>query len=135
MTSNFHYPIRVYYEDTDAGGVVYYANYLKFIERARTEWLRHLGFELDQLQQQQQCLFVVRQVHIDYIKPAHFNQQLNTISSLQKSSKVSWQLKQQVYFQQTCLCEAQVKLVCVHSETLKPRAIPDALQKAIKHGN
>jgi len=72
----FTWPVRIYYEDTDAGGVVYYANYLKFFERARTEMLRAEGFEQDQLLQNEGVLFVVRSVQVDYLTPARFNEQL-----------------------------------------------------------
>jgi len=73
----FHWPIRVYYEDTDSGGVVYHANYLNYMERARTEWLRNLGFEQDILLQQYGLIFAVRAIDIDYIKPAQFNNELS----------------------------------------------------------
>ncbi|MEJ1469461.1 MAG: YbgC/FadM family acyl-CoA thioesterase, partial [Candidatus Sedimenticola sp. (ex Thyasira tokunagai)] len=72
----FIWPVRVYYEDTDSGGVVYYANYLKFMERARTEWLRQLGFEQDELLEKEGILFAVRRVAVDYLRPARFNDEL-----------------------------------------------------------
>ncbi len=75
MVIPFTFPVRIYYEDTDSGGVVYYANYLKFMERARTEWLRALGFEQDQLLEQEGVIFAVRSVTVDYNAPARFNDQ------------------------------------------------------------
>lgn len=88
---NFNWPVRVYYEDTDSGGVVFYANYLKFMERARTEYLRHFGFEQDILIEQQNIIFAVRSVQLDYISPARFNDQLTVtanIIELKKSQHV-----------------------------------------------
>jgi conserved hypothetical protein TIGR00051 len=85
----FHWPIRVYYEDTDAGGVVFYANYLKFFERARTEMLRELGFEQDQLRMEHNLIFVVRSVQIDYLKSAQFNDLIDVSAQVIKSKRVS----------------------------------------------
>ena len=120
----FDWPIRVYYEDTDAGGVVYHANYLHFFERARTEWLRALGFEQDQLRQQQQSLFVVRQLHIDYLQPAHFNQLLNTQTQLTHLGKASFSVQQHLFCQDQLLCQLDAKIVCVHEQKRRPCAIP-----------
>ena len=78
----FVWPVRVYYEDTDSGGVVYYANYLKFMERARTEWLRHRGFEQDALLRDHRLLFAVRSLTVDYHRPARFNDQLEVVSEI-----------------------------------------------------
>jgi len=89
---SFMWPVRVYYEDTDAGGVVFYANYLKFFERARTEMLRAMGYEQDELIANEGIIFVVRSVQVDYLSPARFNEQL------QVSAKVSLAKKSQSYF-------------------------------------
>lgn len=127
---HFDWPIRVYYEDTDAGGVVYHANYLQFFERARTEWLRKLGFEQDQLRQQQQCLFVVSQLHIDYLQAAYFNQLLNTQTLLTHLGKASFSVQQDLYWQGQHLCQLDAKIVCVHEQKRRPRAIPaDVLEE------
>ena len=87
--STFVWPARVYYEDTDAGGVVYYANYLKFLERARTEWLRALGFDQRDLMRDAGILFAVRHVEIDYLLPARFDDELRIEAAVERASKVS----------------------------------------------
>ena len=76
----FQWPVRVYYEDTDSGGVVYYANYLRFMERARTEWMRELGFEQDVLIREEGVIFAVRSAKVDYLRPALFNDELNVVT-------------------------------------------------------
>lgn len=130
MNSQFHFPVRVYYEDTDAGGVVYYANYLKFLERARTEFLRHLGFEQTDLIHQHAFIIMVRNVNVDYKKPATFNDLLNVCTSITKMGKVSLQMEQQVLRENTVLCTAQVKLAGVHATDLRPKPFPDMLLQA-----
>ena len=92
----FRWPVRVYYEDTDAGGVVYYANYLKFMERARTEWLRCHGFELPALADEHGILFVVRAVEIEYLKPARFNDALDVTLELDEHGRSRMSVVQQV---------------------------------------
>ena len=89
-------PVRVYYEDTDAGGVVYHSKYINFFERARTEWLRQLGFELDELADQQQLLFVVKSVSCDYRKPALFNNELFVSAEIRELGKTSITFVQKV---------------------------------------
>ncbi len=121
---SFAWPIRVYYEDTDAGNVVYHANYLHFFERARTEWLRALGFEQDQLRAQQQSLFVVRQLHIDYLQSAYFNQLLNCETSLTHLGKASFSVRQNLYHNERLLCQLDAKIVCIHDQHRRPCAIP-----------
>lgn len=127
----FRWPIRVYYEDTDAGDVVYYANYLKFMERARTEWLRDLGYEQDTLMDQG-VIFVVRRVSIDYIKPARFNQMLEVLSTVTASGPASITFKQQVLHESNILVEAVVKLACLDVDKFRPSKMPDSLFKEIK---
>ncbi len=124
MLQAFEFPVRVYYEDTDAGGVVYYANYLKFFERARTEWLRNLGIEQDILLSQD-IGFVVKSVQMDNHKPARFNQLLlvkSEIKQLKKASLVFWQ---EIYNADAqLLCSAQVSIACVKLSLMKASAIP-----------
>jgi len=127
MSPAFSYPIRVYYEDTDAGGVVFYANYLKFLERARTEMLRHLGFEQDLLMTEAKIIFVVKSVQVDYIRPARFNDYLEVSAEIVQAKKISLNFKQQVYRQKTLLCQASVRIACLDIETMKPKKIPDYL--------
>ncbi|MCX4189966.1 tol-pal system-associated acyl-CoA thioesterase [Methylophaga sp. OBS3] len=121
----FDWPIRVYYEDTDSGGVVYHANYIKFMERARTEWLRRLGFEQNQLRSTQSILFAVHSMQLNFRKPARFNDQLLVRSSLKKVSGASIKFEQQVLLDATLLCEATVKVACLNEETFQPCPIPN----------
>ncbi len=128
----FHWPVRVYYEDTDAGGVVFYANYLKFFERARTEMLRNMGFEQDQLIAEQKLIFAVRSVQIDYLKPARFNHSLDVTAAVTLVKKVSLTFEQQITRDKDILCKGSIRIASLDSETLKPKAIPEnLLQKLI----
>jgi len=126
----FVFPVRVYYEDTDAGGVVYYANYLKFMERARTEWLRHLGFSHSVMHSHYQIMFVMKELAINYRKPARLDDALTIHSHLQAHNKASLTLQQKVQQDAVVLCEGVAKLACVHTETFRPTMIPtDILAK------
>ena len=127
----FSIPIRVYVEDTDAGGIVFYANYLKYMERARTEWLRSLGIELDDVQREQGTLFVVRSVNIDYQSPARFNEQLQATFELDQVKRASLQCQQFVMRESTILTQASVTLVCVNADTLTACAIPQSIKEAM----
>lgn len=125
------WPIRVYYEDTDAGGVVYYANYLKFLERARTEWLRELGFEQDALMNQG-IIFAVRKVCIDYLMPARFNQLLEVQTMVTSLGTASLEVQQQLFSGQSLLAEAQIKLACLDAASFRPRKLPELIIQSIK---
>lgn len=130
----FSWPVRVYYEDTDAGGVVYYANYLKYLERARTELLRKLGFEQDRLAQEEGIIFAVHKVTIDYLKPAFFNELLNVsarISGLGGASIVFAQSIQN--HQDETLCQAEIKIACLNKNTMKPASIPASIISELAH--
>jgi acyl-CoA thioester hydrolase len=131
--NEFLWPVRVYYEDTDSGGVVYYANYLKFMERARTEWLRHLGFEQDELIAQHNVLFAVRHVELDYRQPARFNQQLVVSVRVAEIGKASLTFEQQVRRESddSVLCHGRVKIASLDASRFKPCSIPSALQEKI----
>jgi acyl-CoA thioester hydrolase len=133
MNSPFSFPIRIYYEDTDAAGVVYYANYLKFFERARTEFLRHLGFEQTDLIKQYQHVIMVRQININYHKPALFNDMLTVQTIINKIGKVSLQMEQQALRKETLLCTANVKLAGVHATHLRPQVFPTTLLQALEN--
>lgn len=122
---NFSIPVRVYYEDTDAGGLVYYANYLKFMERARTEWLRELGFEQDALSAEEGVIFAVRAVRVDFYKPGRFNDLLKATVNICRRGGASLILKQEVRRNATTLCEAEVKVACLDAQSLSPRSIPN----------
>ena len=127
----FSWPVRVYWEDTDAGGVVYYANYLKFMERARSEWLRAHGFEQDVLRDGAGIVFVVRRVEIDYLSPARFNEQLEVSVSLHEMGRASLSVKQELMRGETCLARAAVTLACVDAVRFKPVKIPSPLLQAL----
>jgi acyl-CoA thioester hydrolase len=133
----FLWPVRVYYEDTDSGGVVYYANYLKFMERARTEWLRSLGLEQDQLIDEFGVLFAVRSVALDYRAPARFNDALQVSVAPLKKGRASLMFTQQVVRdtgearQGQLLCEGKIKIACLDVRTLRPRPLPDPVYAEI----
>ena len=126
MASEFIWPVRVYYEDTDSGGVVYYANYLKFMERARTEWLRSLGYEQDILLQQEGIIFAVHSLQVDYHQAACFNDMLSISARLDDPGKASMTFIQKVIRDgdNTLLCSGRVKVACLDASTFRPRAIP-----------
>ena len=126
MPSAFTWTVRVYYEDTDAGGIVYYANYLKFFERARTEWLRHADVGQHALREEHAALFVVKHCSIDYHAPAVLDDVIQLTISIEKLGRASVQFVQQAWRGATLLTSAHVKVGCVDAATLKPRAIPDA---------
>ena len=126
MPAVFTWPVRIYYEDTDAGGIVFYANYLKFFERARTEWLRACGVDQHQLAGQEGAIFVVKSAAIDYHAPARLDDVLNLTLSIEKLGKASVQFVQQAWHGDVLLCSAQVKVGCVDASTLRPRPLPPA---------
>ncbi len=120
--------VRVYYEDTDAGGVVYHSNYLNFMERARTELLRHAGFEQNTLIEEKEILFAVRKINIDYNKPALFNDLLKIKTRIIKQRKASFIFEQVIFNQaEDTVCKADVKIACLNSQTMKPEPIPETI--------
>lgn len=121
----FVWPIRVYYEDTDSGGVVYHSQYVNFMERARTEWLRALGVEQSTLRQEQCLLFAVHSMQINYRRPAVFNDLLQVISRLQKRSGASIVFEQSIYRGEELLCDALVRVASLNAETFRPKPIPN----------
>ena len=132
----FSWPVRVYYEDTDAGGVVYYANYLKYMERARTEFLRKLGFELDRLASNENIVFIVRKVTIDYLKPAFLNELLNVNAKIIELRKASMLFQQVILNQQDeTICQAEVKVACINQTTMKPVTMPEFIISELDHVN
>ena len=116
--------VRVYWEDTDAGGVVYYANYLKFFERARTEWLRKLGLEQRDLQAREDCIFVVADVHLRYLIAARLDDLLTVTVEITEHGRASMQLLQQAWRDDVLLAEGRVRIGCVRASTLRPCRIP-----------
>ncbi len=129
----FIWPVRVYYEDTDSGGVVYYANYLKFMERARTEWLRAHGFEQDALLRDQRLLFAVRALNVDYHRPARFNDQLEVVSRVAETGGASLTFAQTIRRTGSAdlLCSARVKVACLDADRFQPRRTPWELVREI----
>jgi acyl-CoA thioester hydrolase len=121
----FNWPVRVYYEDTDLGGVVYYANYLKFMERARTEWLRALGFEQTALARDHGVVFVVSSLAIDYLKPAAFNDELTVTVDVESLGAAQLVVKQTVERAGQPLAAASVRIGCVNTATFRPARIPE----------
>ncbi len=128
----FEFPVRVYYEDTDAGGVVYHSQYLNFMERARTEWLRGLGFAQAVLRQNEQVLFVVHSMQIHFKKPARLDDDLNVVSQLIEMGRGSFSCRQQIVRDDMILLEAQVKVACVDADTFKPTGIPARIKIALE---
>ena len=124
----FSWPVRVYYEDTDAAGVVYYANYLRYFERARTEWLRALGFEQTDLATQFGIVFVVRSINVEYRLPARFNDALSIGVELGDVGASQIVLNQRVMRDNGLLVEARVRLACVNIAAMKAVRMPKPLQ-------
>ena len=128
----FVWPVRVYYEDTDAAGVVYYANYLKYMERARTEWLRAVGFDQIDLAERCGVIFVVRSVTIDYLAPGRFNDELQVTVELIKVGAGQIDLVQRVLRGDALLAKAAVKVACVARLTMRPTRLPQPLATRIR---
>jgi acyl-CoA thioester hydrolase len=124
--TEFLWPIRVYYEDTDSGGVVYYANYLKFMERARTEMLRQKGFEQDRLRDEANLLFVVRSVEMDLLKACRFNDQLQVKTRIAESTRTSLTFEQHIHRhgEEKPLCSGRIRVAGIDAQRWKPVAIP-----------
>ena len=127
----FQWPVRVYYEDTDLGGVVYYANYLKFMERARTEWLRALGVEQTVLAAKHQVIFVVRSIALEYLRPAAFNDELVVTVELEAVGAGQILLVQRINRGAEELATARVRIACVNTATFRPVRIPNNLSAAL----
>lgn len=129
MTKTHSIPIRIYYEDTDAGGVVYHANYLKFGERGRTELLRFLGFENKSLLDQYGVLFIVRHIAADYIKTAHLDDLLRIENTITQLKNASFIMKQTVFRDQEMVFSMDVTLVCVDGKEYRPSALPTPVRQ------
>jgi acyl-CoA thioester hydrolase len=133
MTTPFHWPARVYWEDTDAGGVVYHARYLAFMERARTEWLRARGWGQDILRARDDLVFVVRAMEIDFRAPARLDDQLEVSVALVECRGASFVVAQQVRCGDRLLIDATVRVAALAASTFRPRAIPEPLQSELKN--
>ena len=129
---SFKWLVRIYFEDTDSGGVVYHANYLKFMERARTEWLRSIKLDQATLKKKNKIMFVVAKVDIDYKKPARFNDELEVETIVNKigASKVS--LTQNISKNSQLYTSAKVSIACLHSDTFKPQRIPKLIKQQME---
>jgi acyl-CoA thioester hydrolase len=125
----FPWPVRVYFQDTDAGGVVYHANYVNFMERARTEWLRTFGYSNAGLMKELGVMFVVRTVRLDYLKPALLDDLLTVTAQIKEIGRSRVTLSQTVTREGNVLTEGEVHLVCVDVKTFKPVSVPDVLRK------
>ncbi|WP_090251151.1 tol-pal system-associated acyl-CoA thioesterase [Ectothiorhodospira marina] len=140
MSPAFRWPLRVYYEDTDAGGVVFYANYLKFMERARTEWLRELGFEQQRLMEAQGVMFAVRSAQLDYLRPAILDDALTITSQVVDQRRASLRIHHEVWRGSEgdapeLLCRGEVKIACLDARQFTPRPIPDNLAALMHAGD
>jgi acyl-CoA thioester hydrolase len=130
MTKPFELPVRVYYEDTDAQGVVYYANYFRFMERARTEWLRSLGVDMLALQEQDRRIFVVAEVNVKFHAPARLNEDLVVTAALVDRTRVSFDIEQRIYRNTTdgdLLISGIVKAAYLDADTMRPQRLPSIL--------
>jgi acyl-CoA thioester hydrolase len=126
----FEWPVRVYYEDTDAQGVVYYANYFRFLERARTEWLRSLGVDMVALQAQERRIFVVAEVQARFLAPARLSDDLLVTARLVNLTRVSFDIEQKIYRGSTAgelLIDGNVKAAYLDADTMRPKRIPSSL--------
>jgi acyl-CoA thioester hydrolase len=128
----FEWSVRVYFEDTDSGGVVYHANYLKFMERARTEWLRNLGLDQLKLKQEDKLMFVVRKIDIQYKIPARFNDELLIQTVCVKTTDYSIILKQNILRDRQIITEGKVEIVCINSDLFRPVRIPKMVKQLME---
>jgi len=128
--AHFRHPVRVYWEDTDAGGIVYYANYLKFFERARTEWLRALGQGQQETIAATGCMFVVQDARVRYLRPARLDDQLVITVDVRERGRASLRIAQQAWLGEQLLAEGEVRIGCVERATMKPTRIPGPILEA-----
>ena len=140
----FNWPVRIYWEDTDAGGIVFYANYLKFFERSRTEWLRSLGIEQQRLRESTGGMFVVSETNLRYLRPAKLDDELIVTAKLVQAGRASLIIKQQALLkaeqsavvsparQPAILCEGNIRIGWVDSCTLQPKRIPASILDGLK---
>ena len=127
MSTVYEHPIRVYWEDTDAGGIVFYANYLKFFERARTEWLRAMGVGQHALRETTGGMFVVSETSVKYHRPAKLDDQLRVTATLAEGGRASLVIAQQAWLADTLLCEGTIRIGWVDAASMKPARIPSSV--------
>lgn len=128
----YSFPVRVYFENTDAGGVVYHGEYLKFLERARTEWLRRLGFEHQALARDNRIVFVVSSLSIDFVKPARLDDNVLVSVKLVSLGKVRCNFEQEIRREDELLVRAKVTVACLTTDSFKPVEIPDTLKRKME---
>ena len=131
---SFEWPIRVYYEDTDAGGIVFYANYLKFFERARTEWLRACGIDQQRLADSNGVLFVVRCTSVEYSSPARLDDVIRVVSRIERLGRASVDFHQEAWRDGVLLASGDIRVASVDRASIRPAAIPDAVLDGLKRG-
>lgn len=136
VEGEFAWPIRVYWEDTDAGGIVFYANYLKFFERSRTEWLRSLGIEQQRLKDSTGGMFVVVETSVRYLRPARLDDELIVTASLQEAGRASMIIVQQALLKseqtETVICSGNIRIGWVDASTMQPARIPPSILERLK---
>ena len=128
----FRWPLRVYWEDTDAGGIVFYANYLKFFERARTEWLRTLGISQQRLKRETGSMFVVAQSNVNYLRPARLDDELIVTARLAQSGLASMTIEQQIFLKNMLLCTGTVRIGWVNANSMQVRRMPPGIIEKLK---
>lgn len=128
----FRWPIRIYYEDTDSGGVVYHANYLKFFERSRAEYLRHIGVGLQDMADQQQAIFVLKSAQIEYHFPAKLDDELVITTEIKKLGRASAVFLQKAWRGNKCIVDGLFKIGCVDVNSVRPCAMPPVIHRAMQ---
>ncbi len=131
---NFEWPIRVYYEDTDAGGIVFYANYLKFFERARTEWLRACGIDQQRLAESAGIVFVVRRTSVDYSAPARLDDSIRIVSRIARLGRASVDFHQEAWRDAVLLASGDIRVASVDRATIRPAGIPERVLEGLRRG-
>lgn len=135
-SKEFNWTVRVYYEDTDAAGLVYHSNYLKYLERARTEWLRELGYTQENLKQNHTTIFVVKDMNIRFHQPAKMDDLLNVNATIKNFGGASLVFHQTIFNEHSMpVCDAEVNVVCLHAGTMKPRRVPELIRKELSLDN
>ncbi|MDQ3056996.1 MAG: tol-pal system-associated acyl-CoA thioesterase [Pseudomonadota bacterium] len=132
MNDPFSWPVRVYWEDTDAGGVVYHARYLAFLERARSEWMRARGFDQETMRSGDDLIFVVRAMQIDFRAPARLDDQLEVSVQLLECRRASFVMSQRIHRGEALLIEAKVRIAALQASSFRPRPIPEPLNSELK---
>lgn len=132
--SAFEWPVRVYWEDTDAGGLVYHARYLHFLERARTEWLRSRGYDQGRLSRDEDMVFTVRDMNIDFLRPARLDDMLSVRITLPECGRASFTVRHALWRGDGLLLTASARIACLSASRFKPRPIPKTLLGIIQNG-